>query len=83
MYCDNSSSIKLSTNPVMHVRCKHIDVRFHFLEDLTKDGVIELMHYSSQDQVTYIMLKPLKLKTLLKAGMSIRVEIKFILGTVV
>ncbi|GAU47154.1 hypothetical protein TSUD_287370 [Trifolium subterraneum] len=32
--CDNSSSIKLSKNPVMHGRCKHIDVRYHFLRDL-------------------------------------------------
>ena len=29
--CDNSSAIKLSKNPVMHGRSKHIDVRFHFL----------------------------------------------------
>ncbi|PNX59879.1 cationic amino acid transporter 1-like protein, partial [Trifolium pratense] len=36
IYCDNSSSIKLSKNPIMHGRCKHIDVRFHFLRDLTK-----------------------------------------------
>uniref|UniRef100_A0A2N9FY74 Integrase catalytic domain-containing protein n=1 Tax=Fagus sylvatica TaxID=28930 RepID=A0A2N9FY74_FAGSY len=31
--CDNSSTIKLSKNPVMHGRSKHIDVRFHFLRD--------------------------------------------------
>ncbi|PNX86633.1 hypothetical protein L195_g042713, partial [Trifolium pratense] len=37
IYCDNSSSIKLSKNPVMHGRSKHIDVRFHFLRDLTKE----------------------------------------------
>ncbi|XP_039120642.1 secreted RxLR effector protein 161-like [Dioscorea cayenensis subsp. rotundata] len=35
IYCDNSSTIKLSRNPVMHDRSKHIDVRFHFLRDLT------------------------------------------------
>jgi hypothetical protein len=40
--CDNSSTIKLSKNPVMHGRSKHIDVRFHFLRDLTRDGVVEL-----------------------------------------
>lgn len=28
--CDNSSTIKLSKNPVMHGRSKHIRVRFHF-----------------------------------------------------
>ena len=32
IYCDNSSAIKLSKNPVLHGRSKHIDVRFHFLE---------------------------------------------------
>jgi len=36
IHCDNSSSIKLSKNPIIHGRCKHIDVRYHFLRDLTK-----------------------------------------------
>ena len=31
IHYDNSSAIKLSKNPVMHGRSKHIDVRFHFL----------------------------------------------------
>jgi len=44
IYCDNSSTIKLSKNPVMHGRSKHIDVRFHFLRALTRDGVVTLMH---------------------------------------
>ena len=47
IYCDNSSTIKLSKNPVMHGRSKHIDVRFHFLRDLTRDGVVTLMHCCS------------------------------------
>lgn len=47
----------------MHGRCKHIAVRFHFLRDLTKDGIMELMHCNSQDQLVDIMIKPLKLET--------------------
>lgn len=39
--CDISSTIKVSRNPVLHGRCKHIDVRFHYLRDLAKDGIIE------------------------------------------
>lgn len=31
---DNMSAIKLSKNPIMHKRSKHIDVRFHFLRDI-------------------------------------------------
>jgi hypothetical protein len=61
--CDNSSSIKLSKNPVMHGRSKHIDVRFHFLGDLTKDGSIQLVHCSTIDQVADIMTKALSLES--------------------
>lgn len=61
MMCDNNSTIKLSKNPVMHGRSKHIDVRFHFLRNLTKEGTIELVHCKSQDQLADIMTKPLKI----------------------
>ncbi|XP_070669153.1 secreted RxLR effector protein 161-like [Malus domestica] len=46
---------------IMHGRSKHIDIRFHFLRELTKDEVVGLVHCSSQEQVAYIMTKPLKL----------------------
>jgi hypothetical protein len=59
IYCDNSSTIKLSKNPIMHDRSKHIDVRFHFLHDLTRDGVVTLLHCHSQEQLADIMTKPL------------------------
>jgi hypothetical protein len=62
IFCDNSSSIKLSKNPILHGRCKHIDVRFHFLRDLTKEGIVELVHCKTQDQLADIMTKPLKLE---------------------
>ncbi|GAA0151404.1 transmembrane signal receptor [Lithospermum erythrorhizon] len=58
--CDNSSTIKLSKNPVMHGRCKHIDIRYHFLRDLTKEETIELIHCGSTDQIADVMTKPLK-----------------------
>jgi hypothetical protein len=64
--CDNSSSIKLSKNPVMHGRCKHIDVRFHFLRDLAKDNVVELKFCKSEDQIADLMTKPLKLEAFSK-----------------
>jgi hypothetical protein len=61
IFCDNNSSIKLSKNPILHERCKHIDVRFHFLRDLTKDDVIELVFCKSKEQLADIMTKPFKL----------------------
>jgi hypothetical protein len=64
--CDNSSTIKLSKNPVLHGRSKHIDIRFHFLRNLSCDGVIELIHCASQEQLADIMIKALKLGVFVK-----------------
>ncbi|KAL9371604.1 hypothetical protein Peur_036744 [Populus x canadensis] len=60
IYCDNSSTIKLSRNLVLHGRSKHIDVKYHFLRDLAKDEVINLIFCMSEDQVADIFTKPLK-----------------------
>ena len=43
LMCDNTSTIKLSKNPVLHGRSKHIRVRFHFLRDLTKEEIVNLL----------------------------------------
>ena len=64
--CDSSSAIKLSKNPVMHSRSKHIDVCFHFLRELTKVGTVELVHCGTQEQLADVMTKPLKLDAFLK-----------------
>jgi len=44
---------------------KHIDMRYHFMRNLTKDGVVELVHSGTQDQVTNIMTKLLNLDAFL------------------
>ena len=64
--CDNSSTIKLSKDPIMHGHSKHIDVRFHFLRDITRDRVIELVHCGSQDQMANLLTKPIKLESFVK-----------------
>ena len=64
--CDNNSTIQLSKNSVFHGRSKHIDIRFHFLRDLTRDKIVKLSYCNSQEQVADIMTKPLKLEQFLK-----------------
>ena len=53
--CDNGSAIELSKNLVMLGRCKHIDVCFHFLRELTKAGDVKLMHWDSREQLDDLM----------------------------
>ena len=76
IHCDSSSTIKLLKNPVMHDRSKHIDVRFHFLRELTKASAVELVYRGTQDQLVDIMTKSLKLNVFLKlrALLGIRSE---------
>lgn len=64
--CDNNSTIQLSKNPVLHGKSKHIDIRFHFLRDLVKDGTVKLSYCRSEIQVANIMTKPLKLDQFLR-----------------
>ena len=66
IYCDNCSTIKLSKNRSMHRRSKHISIIYHFLRDMSKEGVIELKYCSSQEQIADIMTKPLKLDAFVK-----------------
>jgi len=60
VFCDNSSTIKLSKNPVLHGRSKHIHVRYHFLRELVKEGTIRLDYCTTTDQVADIMTKAVK-----------------------
>ena len=49
--CDNTSISKLTKNPVLHGRSKHIRVRFHFIRDLIKEGTVNLLFYGTRNQL--------------------------------
>lgn len=61
LFCDNTSTIKLSKNAVMHGKSKHIRVRYHFLRELANEGVVKLVYCSTEEQLADIMTKPLKM----------------------
>lgn len=35
---DNNAALKLTRNPEMHDRTKHIDIKYHFLREMTLSG---------------------------------------------
>lgn len=73
LLCDNSSTIKLSKNPVLHGRSKHIHVRYHFLRELVNDGIIELKYCSTLEQLADIMTKAVSLDVFEKLRRSLGV----------
>lgn len=56
---DNQSAIKLASNPELHNRSKHIDVRYHYIRDLVEDETIKIKYVQSKEQVADIFTKPL------------------------
>jgi hypothetical protein len=65
IYCDNQSCVKLSENPMFHDRSKHIEIKYYFLHDRVQRGEVVLQYISTDEQITYILVKPLsKMKSL-------------------
>ncbi|GJS51729.1 hypothetical protein Tco_0625091 [Tanacetum coccineum] len=59
MYYDNKSAIALCCNNVQHSRSKHIDIRFHFIKEKIKNGVVELYFVNTEYQLAAIFTKAL------------------------
>lgn len=56
---DNQSAIALASNPSVHARSKHIDVRHHHQRECIASGFIKIEYVPTGDQVADIMTKPL------------------------
>ena len=52
--CDSMSAIYLAKNQVYHVRMKHIDVRFHFIQEILDEGDIELLKIHKEESCRYV-----------------------------
>ncbi len=59
IYCDNIRNILLANNSVYHARTKHIEVHYHFIREKVLVKEIDLIHVSTEDQVTNIFTKAL------------------------
>ncbi|GKB53314.1 retrovirus-related pol polyprotein from transposon TNT 1-94 [Tanacetum coccineum] len=59
IFCDNTSVIAISNNPVLHSRTKHIDIRYHFIRDHILKGDIKLHFIPTDLQLAGIFTKPL------------------------
>jgi hypothetical protein len=72
LLCASTSSISVAKNHVLHLRTKHIDVRFHFLCDHYEKGDIELRYIDTTRQLAGILTKPLDQKNFCSFARGIR-----------
>jgi hypothetical protein len=59
LYIDNKSTLALAKNPVLHDYSKHIDIRFHFIQDCINNGVLVADFIRTGDQLANLFTKPL------------------------
>ncbi|UYV76870.1 hypothetical protein LAZ67_14002267 [Cordylochernes scorpioides] len=54
---DNQGAQQLARNPVHHARTKHIDIKWHYIRSICSDGLIEVVHIPTQENVADILTK--------------------------
>jgi hypothetical protein len=59
IYCDNTSTISISKNPVMHSKMKYILIKYHFLQEQVVEKNIRVEYVGTKEQVANIFTKPL------------------------
>jgi hypothetical protein len=59
IYCDNQSAIKIAEHEVTRERTKHIDIKYHFLQQYITNKIISLTWVESKNQLADIFTKSL------------------------
>jgi hypothetical protein len=59
IYFDNTSSISISKNPVMHSKTKNIPIKYHFLREQVAEKNIRVDYVCTKEQVADIFTKHL------------------------
>ena len=48
LYCDNTSAINISKNPVMHAKTKHIAIKYQYVKELVEDKHVKMKYIHSK-----------------------------------
>ena len=80
LFCDNSSTISVSKDPVLHGRTKHIRIQFHFFRELVNEREINIEFCISEEQLAYVFTKALGGHIFTRNVAALGVKSKFGLG---
>jgi hypothetical protein len=59
LHCDNTSSISVSKNLVLHSKTKHVPIKYHFLREQVTNKIIQLNYIPSTEHIVDIFTKQL------------------------
>ena len=58
VYEDNQGAIALARNPVNRQRCKHIDIKYHFIRENVNNGRFILEYCPTEQMIADVLTKP-------------------------
>ena len=59
IFCDNTSAINISKNPIIHSKTKQILIKYHFVIEQVVEKNINLEYVCTKEQIADIFTKPL------------------------
>lgn len=59
LHVDNKGAEALAKSPKHHVRTKHIDTRYHFVQECVKNKLLTVYQISTRDMLADMLTKPL------------------------
>ena len=59
LYCDNTSAINISRNPMMHTKTKHITIKYHYVRELVQEKEVKMEYVHTKEQIDDIFRKAL------------------------
>ena len=59
IYCDDTRTISISKNPMMHSKLNHIPIKYHFLREQVAEKKIRVEYVGTKEQVVDIFTKQL------------------------
>ena len=59
IHCDNQSCVKMLMNPIQHDKMKHVEIKYHYVQEMVQRHAVELRYVPTDEQIVDVLTKPL------------------------